>query len=275
MAKKLTLKWLGLRILVRIESGPMAEMLASNFELLQSPFSSVEKPDLTYSLRSAGDGFLLESNNGKIIECADNYAAYYFLEKSITVDAQLMRPELFFVHAAALEHDGRALLLAAEPGSGKSTTCWGLVQQGFGYLSDELAPISPQTLDVHPYPHALCFKSQPPAPFGLSTFWETENTLHVPASALDHVVRSPVRLGALLFNRYDPAAEEPSLTPIAAGEASARLYANGLNQLAHGNAGLEVAASIARQVPAFLLTTTRALDAVANLVRTLPGVPGT
>jgi HprK-related kinase A len=43
------------------------------------------------------------------------------------------------IHAAVIEKDGRAALLPAPPGSGKSTLCTGLVLRGWRLLSDELA----------------------------------------------------------------------------------------------------------------------------------------
>ena len=49
-------------------------------------------------------------------------------------------------------------------GAGKSTTAWGLLHHGFSYLSDELAPIDLETLEVLPYRHALCLKRRPPSP---------------------------------------------------------------------------------------------------------------
>jgi hypothetical protein len=46
------------------------------------------------------------------------------------------------VHAAAVERGGRALMLVADPGSGKSTLCAALVHQGWRLLSDELALVN-------------------------------------------------------------------------------------------------------------------------------------
>ena len=48
----------------------------------------------------------------------------------------------FILHAAVVERDGRALVLAADPGSGKSTLCAALVHSGWRLLSDELALVS-------------------------------------------------------------------------------------------------------------------------------------
>lgn len=47
--------------------------------------------------------------------------------------------EHLVIHAAVVERDGKALILAADPGSGKSTLCAALVSQGWRLLSDELA----------------------------------------------------------------------------------------------------------------------------------------
>ena len=44
-------------------------------------------------------------------------------------------------HAAVVEKSGRALILPAPPGSGKSTLCAGLVNRGWRLLSDELTLI--------------------------------------------------------------------------------------------------------------------------------------
>jgi HprK-related kinase A len=47
--------------------------------------------------------------------------------------------QYLIVHAAVIEKNGRALILPAPPGSGKSTLCAGLVSHGWRLLSDELA----------------------------------------------------------------------------------------------------------------------------------------
>lgn len=53
--------------------------------------------------------------------------------------------QFLIIHAAVIERCGRAVLLPAPPGSGKSTLCAGLVQRGWRLLSDELALIDMET----------------------------------------------------------------------------------------------------------------------------------
>lgn len=45
---------------------------------------------------------------------------------------------IYPIHAAALEQEGRALILPAMPGSGKSTLSLALLRAGFGLLSDDM-----------------------------------------------------------------------------------------------------------------------------------------
>ena len=60
-------------------------------------------------------------------------------------------------------------------------------------------------------------------------------------------------LVAVYFVKYCPGASSPTVRAISAGEVSARLYANNLNQLAHANAGLDAAVQIAKSIPGFAL----------------------
>ena len=56
--------------------------------------------------------------------------------------------DYLIIHAAVIERDGRAALLPAPPGSGKSTLCAALVNNGWRLLSDELALLSMKTNQV-------------------------------------------------------------------------------------------------------------------------------
>jgi hypothetical protein len=184
------------------------------------------------------------------------YELLYAVEKTITIETQLQRRDLFFLHAAALTLNDSAVLLIAQSGAGKSTTAWAMANRGFGYMSDELAPIDLHTMRVQPYPHALCLKRPPPAPFDLpSSVISTLHTLHVTTDCIPIVERKPTRLRAVFFNRYDPRALVPGMEAISSGEAASLVYRNGLNQLAHEQAGLEGAAKIARVTPCYRLTT--------------------
>ncbi|MCM2681463.1 HprK-related kinase A [Echinimonas agarilytica] len=57
--------------------------------------------------------------------------------------------QYLIIHAATLEKDGKAIIISAPPGSGKSTLCAYLASNGWRLLSDELALVDPKTLKVY------------------------------------------------------------------------------------------------------------------------------
>jgi hypothetical protein len=134
---------------------------------------------------------------------------------------------------------------------------WALLHHGFGYLSDELAPIELSSMHVHAYQRALSLKRRPPLPYSLPPGTMcTPHTLHVPVQHMPRIAKAAsFPLAAMFFVAYDPGASAPTIHPITPGEAGARLYANALNQLAHSHAGLDAASRIARAIPSFMLHT--------------------
>ncbi len=247
----------GVRVRVECPDALCVSLVAGNFGAFVTGGPPMAA-DYSYTIQSGSDDddYTVVSDHRPTAIAHDAHELLYYLEKSITIDVQLRRPDLFFVHAAALQRAGRACLLVAPPGSGKSTTAWALTHHGFGYLSDELAPIDLATLTVLPYPHALCLKRRPPAPYVLpSDTIITARTLHVPSASIATNIDTPVPLARIFFNQYDPAAVAPTLRPISAGAAGALLYANGLNQLAHSGDGLGAAAAITARVDCYQLTT--------------------
>jgi hypothetical protein len=238
-----------------------------------SAFVTEDEPTatLTFEIRPQADVYAISSPHRAPEICHDSYELIYYLEKALTIDVQMQRQDLFFLHGAALSRGPHAYLFVAPPGSGKSTTTWGLVHHGFSYLSDEMAPIDLGSLEVQPYPHAICLKNPPPAPYELpGAAIRTSRTIHVPATSIASITHHPVRLRSIFFNRYDEHASEPNARPISKGEAAALLYANALNQLSHSHAGLTAVASIAERVECFQITTSdltatcRLLTAVAQ-----------
>ena len=192
---------------------------------------------------------------GRAVTCTDLDDLAYCIEKEMTIALQALRPDLYFVHAAAMALNGRGLLFAGESGIGKSSICWGLCNEGFSYLSDELAPIDPRDGTVIPYPHAICLKATPvdsyPVPNNALSLHET---MHIPVSSIPcEIADSPVTLTCMVFIVGDNVNCGARLEKIDASEAAARLYANGLNQLAHEHCGLRVATRIASQVACYTM----------------------
>ena len=72
----------------------------------------------------------------------------------------IQRTSAFFaLHAGAVSHTGRAILLPGPPDSGKTTLTAALTRAGCSYLTDEAALLDPHTGLLHPFPRALWMES--------------------------------------------------------------------------------------------------------------------
>jgi hypothetical protein len=212
--------------------------------------------DLEYAVDATETGFVVRGAAGVSTTAAGPGGVLPLIDEQLAIGFQHLRPELFFLHAAALAAGERAFLLVAPSGGGKSTTAWALTHHGFGYLSDELAPVELTGLAVHSYRRALGLKDRPPAPYALPAAalrigrhaWVAIDAVpsRMPPPPL------PVAAVFVLDRRAAGAARTRRLTP---SEAAVRLYANTLNALAHPADGLDAVVDLVSRVPAFELPT--------------------
>jgi hypothetical protein len=252
----LSLLILGQRVRVECRDPALRQVIAANFAAMATA-ADRSLPDLRYDVvpDTSGDAFSLVRQGSVVDGKVHSRDLLFALEQDITVQLQLARADLFFLHAAAIERDGAAYLLAAASGSGKSTTTWGMLHHGFGYLSDELSPLDIDAMRVHAYPHALCLKADPPSPYALpSSAIRLGRRIHVPVDALPApTATGPCVLRGVFLVAYRSDLAGPEVRAIGAAEASARLYTTALNALAHPNQGLEGVTRIAQHVPCFEL----------------------
>lgn len=64
------------------------------------------------------------------------------------------------LHAAVVERHGRAMIMPAPPGSGKSTLCAALVLAGWRLFSDEFGLMDPATGQISPIPRPISLKNR-------------------------------------------------------------------------------------------------------------------
>ena len=215
----------------------------------------------------APGSWVIRRNGQPFAVSLDDADLVWMLDGDMAVELQRRRNDLYFVHAAVLEWRGRAFMVVGKSGAGKSVTAWAMVHEGFGYLSDEMAPVDLEPALVHPYPRALCFKDEtgwPPVPAAAA---RTERSIHVPTSELPtRVWRQPLRLSGVFFLGDEPRPAKPSLRAISPGETAARTYRHVLNALAHPASGLDAATRLARACPGFVVGAAD-LRATAALLR--------
>ena len=205
--------------------------------------------------QKGSSAFFIQRERQEPLPASDDSEFLYLFEKDLTIELQKLRPDLYFLHGAAVQFGNKAFILTGRSGSGKSMTAWALLQKGFLYLSDELGPVDLRTMEVHAYPHALCLKRRPPPWFPLpnATLY-TSSTIHVPIDSIPGKIgKASAPLAAIFFLSYCSERLDPDLLPISKAKAGARLYTNALNPLAQPDDGLDAALSISQNVACFEL----------------------
>ena len=117
------------------------------------------------------------------------------------------------VHAAVIEKNGKAAVLPAPPGSGKSTLTASLIQEGWRLLSDELTIIRLDNYYVSPNPRPVSLKNEsidvikdkyPNVVFGpISTDTSKGNVCHIKPpklSVINQHIESPITW--VIFPKY-------------------------------------------------------------------------
>lgn len=179
------------------------------------------------------------------------------------------------VHAAVVaREDGRAAILAAPPGAGKSTLCAGLVAAGWRLLSDELCMISLTDGSLLPVPRPLNLKNRsidvvsarmPEAVFGPRIHGTSKGTIVQMAPPADSVRRAaePARAAWIVFPRWRGGDGGCAMTPVGKGHAFMRLAENTFNYNVLGTTAFETLAAIIEDSAACDFTYSDLDDAVA------------
>jgi HprK-related kinase A len=169
------------------------------------------------------------------------------------------------IHAAVVEKNGRAAILPAPPGSGKSTLCAALVQRGWRLLSDEMALLRLADGVLLPMARPVSLKNasidviQAFAPATQTQFSKpVRDTLkgtvaHLRAPA-DSVARAaePARPAWIIYPKYE--ADAPlTLTPMPAARSFMALAGNAFNYSVLGRRGYDALAGVIEQTASFQL----------------------
>lgn len=223
-------------------------------------------------------GYTITDGN-QIIYRSSNYR--YILEYleyeiySLLIDRLSNR---YLIHAGAVAHRDRVILLPAKSGGGKTTLIAGLLKNGFRYLTDEIAVIDPQTLEVYPFPKPLNVKIG-----SLSLFADfgpemqligkngqsVEKSIHhvLVNSSFIHAMDKPLPVRDIIFVQYDPQAE-CRLTPVSRANAIFEMARCSFNQYRFKEKGIEILDSLVRGCQCYHLKFSQASNAV-HLIKEL------
>jgi hypothetical protein len=124
---------------------------------LERPVQTAEQVT-TADLLLDGEAHLLVLNGRAKKSCALLNQFAPLVKWALLAEAIKDHSYLLYVHAGVVRSASGCLLLPAQPGSGKTSLTAALIHAGFAYLSDEVALLEEDTLQVVPVPVSLCIK---------------------------------------------------------------------------------------------------------------------
>ena len=151
------------------------------------------------------------------------------LENWLHLGLAARSPQALFLHAGAVVHRGRGIVLPGSTHAGKSTLVHALVEAGATYYSDEFAVLDPEGR-LHPYPVTLNLRG----------------TGSLPAEGLgSRADLPPVPVGLVLLARHEPGRAQDDFQEIEPGEAALECLQHAVNARAFPALALRCMASVA------------------------------
>jgi hypothetical protein len=181
------------------------------------------------------------------------------------------------IHAAVVEKNGRAAILPAPPGSGKSTLCAALVCSGWRLLSDELTLVRLADGLLQPVPRPVSLKNAsigvirdfaPGAVLSREVEDTAKGTIAHLKAPRDSVLRAgeTARPAWVIFPRYSAGAAL-RLEPIAPSRTFMRVAENAFNYSVLGAAGFAALGGLADAAPGYDFSYGRLDEALAMFER--------
>jgi HprK-related kinase A len=175
------------------------------------------------------------------------------------------------IHAAVVERGGRALILPAPPGSGKSTLCAALINRGWRLLSDELALYDIGSRRVYGMARPVNLKNQsiaivhahtPQAVISAPVADTSKGTVALMKPPAASVLRSrePALPAWIVLPRYQEGSE-PLLDPHEKARTFMLLAEQCFNYDIHGRAGFDAIGDLVETCDCYQFTYSRLDDA--------------
>jgi hypothetical protein len=159
------------------------------------------------------------------------------------------------IHAGAVTHGERALVMGGWSASGKSTAITCLVRAGFGYVTDERLVVEPRGAGVRGFPKPISLiegsfavlADLDPVRTGVGA--TNGSTWQLPASSLGALARRGChRPAAIVFVGYTPGGPL-RMTQLSPAVAAARLLSGSPDVIARGPSGAQAIVDLAASVP--------------------------
>jgi hypothetical protein len=195
VAKDIAFEAFGVRVRVSADTPEILERIPGLLPPGSRP-CSLSAASESFGVRAEGDGsYRFERGDSPVTQAVDFDFAVMMLESQLRMYVGLNAPDMIFVHAGAVAHNGRAIVMPGLSFAGKTTLVLALVRAGATYYSDDFALIDTTGL-VHPYPKPLSVRDHQ----------QVQN---------DHDIErfggiagdKPLRICAVVFTGYRPGAD--------------------------------------------------------------------
>ena len=151
---------LGVSIEVQSDSDALIERLDQEYGYFARPqLSGLPHVSLSFESKGSPRGWYLTINGKPHPGDGHPFPAGHVFQK-MSRAVLCAAADYLFLHAAVVARGHEAIAISGPPGSGKTTLALKLVENGFGFLSDDFAPINRTTRLVHPFPRGLWITSK-------------------------------------------------------------------------------------------------------------------
>lgn len=208
----------------------------------------------------AQDGsFRIESAEHRVVAGDEVEHLLNLVREEIRFQFMRVRKDLLWLHAAAVERRGSALLLCGQSGQGKSTLSSALCERGWRLMSDDVAPIRMDANEVVAYSQSPVRRvARDRALEPLKRKGLERQMVHLQPDRLYTGAAPVARLVFLRFSKGSPAV----LRRVPRGEVAMEILRNATNIVDHRAEAVKRAAGMAQTLPGDSLTYGYKADAI-------------
>jgi hypothetical protein len=146
---------LGIVLLLETDSEELVNLFSTDFAWFEAGADAgAAKLSVSAFLHAPGKEPCL-SINGEACSLKGHPNPSYFAYNTIMKRLMEEVRDFLLFHAGVVTRDGKALVIAGLPGSGKTTLVIELLKCGFSFFSDDFCPIHRETGLIHPFPRSL------------------------------------------------------------------------------------------------------------------------
>jgi hypothetical protein len=216
-----------------------------------------------FRVSRSGGGLTLDSGSERL-RCPDDAIALRELLHAAAQKIVEARGDLLWLHAGVVARSGRAVLLCGASGQGKSTVAGRLVESGWTYYSDEIAPVDATTCRVLAFP--LPPYRRVHTGEWISDAHEVQALPKVPI-AVDRVsgVAEAAAIASIYFLDHVAAPADTDLAEVRGSAAVIELLRNSLNVGHSRQAEIDGLCALVGKVEALRLTYSMADDAAQRI----------